>query len=124
MKKTLLLSCFLIFLLSCTQEKNCKNFKIGTFRYIDDNHPSWIIIRNDSVQIEKDKSTKTEFEGKLEWKSECEYTLTYTKISDSIDHELIGNKINVEIINTSDDIMEYEATMGDKTIISKMKKIN
>lgn len=124
MMKIFILVCLLFPFIGCVQEKDCKNFKTGTFRYIDNAKPGWIIIRNDSIQIEKNENTQLEFEGKLKWKSDCEFTITYKRISDSSHPELIGKQINVRIINTSDNIMEYEATMNGNTVISKMQKIN
>ena len=123
MKNQLLILLFFISLFSCSQEKNCSDFKTGTFKYVDGNHPDWIIVRNDSIQVEKEEKTNIELQGRLKWKSDCEYSLTYTKISDTSNRELIGKKINVTIINIADDIIEYEAEMNDKVVISKMQKI-
>lgn len=93
---------FLGLLGSCSDEKKCSDFKTGKFRYSDENIPEKI-TRYDTLQIELNPITGREVHSKVEWTSDCSYTLTYQKvINDTIDRsDLIGDKIYVEILETT-----------------------
>ncbi|MFV8225919.1 DNA topoisomerase IV [Christiangramia aquimixticola] len=76
MRKYLLLL-LLPFCLSCfNAERNCTDFKTGTFEfetYINGNLEKSRFIRNDSIEIEQYKgSTDTSF---VRWINDCEYIL-------------------------------------------------
>lgn len=95
-----------IILLSCYgcfgQEKNCANYRTGKFNYVLENRPE-LIIRTDSTQIELNPITKVEVYSKIKWKSDCEYEMIYEKVlnyPEDVSH-MIGQKINVKIIETS-----------------------
>jgi len=87
---------------SCAQEKNCADFKTGKFVYAEKNRPEQI-VRTDNLQIEINPETGVEIYTKIEWKSDCEYVMTYEKI---LNHpkdisSVIGKKIFVEILETN-----------------------
>ena len=91
---------FLLIIISSlakSQNLNCSDFKIGTFRIKCTNikAPTFIAIRTEKTQKESAVEIKMEVEGAIEWKSECNYELIYTK---SVSPEMIGEKLNTEII--------------------------
>ena len=96
---------YLILIISCLgckgQEKKCLDYKTGKFKYVLKNMPE-LITRTDSIQIEINPITKVEVYSSIEWKSECEYVMTYEEIlnyPEDASH-MIGQKINVNIIST------------------------
>jgi hypothetical protein len=80
-----------------SQNLNCSDFKIGTFRIETTNVKTPIFIANRTEKTQKESAVeiKMEVEGAIEWKSECSYELVYTK---SVSSEMIGKKISAEII--------------------------
>lgn len=102
MKKTFLLIILGTILNNCNQPINCTSFKVGKFIYADESFPDKI-TRNDTLQIEINPNTGIEIHTSIDWKSECEYELTYIKILNGEDYlkDLIGQKINVTIIQTT-----------------------
>lgn len=93
---------------SCyAQEKNCSYFRTGTFSYADKEMP-YRIVRNESVQIETNTDTGDELHTSIEWKSDCEYILTYIKIKypKRDMNYLLGTKIFVKILETNENLMK------------------
>jgi len=84
-----------------SQEKKCSDFKNGTFSYNNPIFKRYKVVRKEAVQIETDTVTGLVFEGAIEWKSDCQYVLTYTKVSNKAQEKMLGQKINVEITNIS-----------------------
>lgn len=84
----------------CTysQEKKCSDFRTGTFIYSNPLYKNWKVVRSDNEQIEIDDVEKIKLQASVDWISDCEYNLTYTKFNDSDDSPIIGKKINVKII--------------------------
>ncbi|WP_179320742.1 hypothetical protein [Winogradskyella helgolandensis] len=124
MKKLLKSIILLLTLSGCAQEKNCAEFKTGKFNYVDEKLP-FEIIRNDTLQIERNLKTGVEIHTSVEWKSDCEYILTYKKIlninrdvSDVIGKQIFvnileidGNKIKVQAKSDAiDDELEFIKT--------------
>jgi hypothetical protein len=102
MKNLILILILNLTLNSCAQEKNCTDFKTGKFVYAEKNRPEQI-VRTDNLQIEINPETGVEIYTKIEWKSDCEYVMTYEKI---LNHpkdisSVIGKKIFVEILETN-----------------------
>ena len=102
MKNLILILILNLTLNSCAQEKNCTDFKNGKFVYAEKNRPEQI-VRTDNLQIEINPETGVEIYTKIEWKSDCEYVMTYEKI---LNHpkdisSVIGKKIFVEILETN-----------------------
>ena len=100
-----------------------KDFRIGQFRYLNPEYKDVIIKRRKNKQIEKTKDLKLVYE--IEWISPCNYVLTYTKVSEPEYEYLIGQKIDVKII----DVLEngnyvYYSNLSDRTyVFGEMKKL-
>jgi hypothetical protein len=95
---------------SCAQEKNCVDFKTGEFHYVKEGMPEKI-IRTENMQIETNPNDKIEIYTSIEWTSDCEYIMTYTKI---LNHPqdvsgAIGRKIYCEIIETNGNQIKVHA---------------
>lgn len=90
-------------LLNCSgQSKKCSNFKTGTFIYDIPEYKHNKIVRNDSIQIEHNSVTGIKITTSVNWISDCEYVLTYLDIENyAKKSELIGKRINVKILETS-----------------------
>ena len=93
------------------QQKDCSYFRTGKFRYVLKNRPE-IVIRTDSKQVEINPLTKVEVHSSIEWKSDCEYVMTYEAILNYPEDgsHLIGQKINVKIISTDSKGYKVHAT--------------
>ena len=103
---------------------NCKaNFGKGQYGYLNPEYSDVIIKRRKRKQIEKEKGSKSVY--KIEWNSPCNYVLTYLKVSEPEYEYLIGQKIDVKII----DILEngnyvYYSNLSDRTYgFGEMKKL-
>ncbi|MBS7321794.1 MAG: hypothetical protein KIG55_09410 [Myroides sp.] len=92
---------------SYSQEKNCSAFWTGTFSYADKEMP-YRIVRDESIQIETNTDTGDELHTSIEWKSDCEYILTYIKIKypKRDMNYLLGTKIFVKILETNGNRMK------------------
>lgn len=85
------------------QNKPCSYFKTGEFKYSNSEYAEWTIIRTDSIQIEVSSKSGTEIYSLIEWKSDCEYTLTCEKVLNSNSNqydEAVGKVFNVFITET------------------------
>lgn len=113
MKIKLLLSLFCIILLSScyNQERNCKDFKTGKFKFeheIDGKKQTTYFERNDSIEVET-------FEGKtdtssIRWINDCEYVLK--KINPKNMQE--KKAVHMKILTTKDDTYTFEfSIVGD-----------
>lgn len=113
MKIKLLLSLFCIILLSScyNQERNCKDFKTGKFKFeheINGEKQTTYFERNDSIEIET-------FEGKtdtssIRWINDCEYVLK--KINPKNMQE--KKAVHMKILTTKDDTYTFEfSIVGD-----------
>ena len=123
--KYLVLFLSLTFSSCSSQSKECSKFKVGTFKYDNNYFSDIIIVRNDSMQIEYNSKDDVEIESDIKWISNCEYVLTYKKISNYTEKEsVIGKKIFVTILNTDKD--SYTAQVVSTTLKTKVKfvKIN
>ncbi|QXP78805.1 MULTISPECIES: hypothetical protein [Winogradskyella] len=99
------------------------NFGKGKYRYINPEYQDVKIKRRKRKQIEKTKDSKSVY--KIEWISPCNYVLTYLKVSKPEYEYLIGQKIDVKII----DVLEnenyvYYSNLSDRTYgFGEMKKL-
>lgn len=99
MRKDFLLFFFLI-AVCCSKDKECSDFKTGTFEYSDQLYNGLTVVRTDSTQIEISKKNGLEIHSSIKWIDDCNYVLTITKVlNDNLD-SIIGKKITVEIIET------------------------
>lgn len=97
MRTLYILTLIMISSFAKSQNLNCSDFKIGTFRIKSTNYelPTSTVIRTEKTQKESAVEMEMELEGTIEWKSECSYEFIYTK---SVMPEMIGKKISTEII--------------------------
>ena len=99
------------------------DFGKGKYRYINPEYQDVRIKRRKRKQIEKTKGSKSVY--KIEWISSCNYVLTYLKVSKPEYEYLIGQKIDVKII----DVLEngnyvYYSNLSDRTYgFGEMKKL-
>ncbi|MTD67776.1 hypothetical protein [Flavobacterium sp. LC2016-13] len=103
MKVIILLIILLINLNTYSQEQKCSDYKVGKFKYTNSLYKNWEVLRNETEQIETDKVNKIELRASINWVSDCEYILTYTKLNDSENHSIVGQKINVKIIKVGNE---------------------
>jgi len=81
---------------------NCKDkFGKGRFKYIASDTEEVKIIRRKKKQIEKVKGSKSVY--KIEWNSNSSYVLTYLKVFDPKAQYLIGQEMEVKILDVLDD---------------------
>lgn len=99
MKVTLALFLFTVTTVVFSQEKKCVDFKTGVFSYFNPDYKRYKVVRKENVQIETDTITGIVLEGAIEWKSDCEYVLTYIKVPDNAKKGILGQKISVQISN-------------------------
>ena len=108
---------FCLTIISCykTKQKDCSNFKTGTFKYENPYYKDWIIIRNDSIQIEYNTNDNSKIIGHIEWTSDCTYQFTYHQVDDTYTNSIIGTKLKVNIIESSNNSYKYQ------TYLNKLK---
>ena len=107
MKKLIAIKLIFLSLSSCSQEKNCLDFKTGNFVYVDKNQPEKI-TRTENLQVETNPNTGIVIHSSIKWTSDCSYILTYEKIlncTDDVSH-MIGQKIYADIIETKGNKMK------------------
>lgn len=95
---------------STAQEKNCAEFKTGKFIYIESDRPEKI-VRTENMQIEINSETGVEIYTRIEWKTDCEYVMTYEKILNYPKDvsSVIGKKIYVKILETNGNRIKVRA---------------
>ncbi|MCG2419546.1 hypothetical protein K8089_10970 [Aequorivita sp. F47161] len=112
-------------LIGYSQEKNCSNFRIGEFRYVEENMPEKI-IRTESMQIETNFDNNVVIKSTIEWISDCTYILTYSEILnykyDTSD--IIGKKIYCEIVETNAHEFKVHAKSDTMDEVIPFLKIN
>jgi len=95
---------------------NCKDkFERGKFIYISPETVKDVkIIRRKRKQIEKDKTSRSVY--KIEWTSSSSYTLTHMKLTEPESQYLIGQKMEVKILDILDDgSYFYYSNLSDRT---------
>jgi len=94
---------------------NCKsNFKRGRFKYLNPQYLDVDIKRKNKRQIESNKDSKFVYE--IEWITPCNYILTYQKVSDEKYEYLLGQKIDVKIIDIlPNENYVYYSNLSDRT---------
>ena len=113
---------FLINLSIFAQEKKCSDFKTGNFKYSKEEYKRYKVVRYDSTQIETDTITGVKMEGSISWKSDCEYELIYTKVSEPKYVKAIGQKLKVEIIKITGNNVLCKTEGGGITLEIEMIK--
>ena len=108
MKKLILLPLILLVISCYDNEKNCKDFKTGKFKFeyeVDGVKKTTLFERYDSIEIET-------FEGKIDtasirWISDCEYVLKKLHPKNKAEEQSIGMKI----LSTKGDTYNFEFGM-------------
>lgn len=121
MKKTLSFFSLLI-LIGCGQKNNCADFKTGKFEYADPKFSEWKVMRNDSMQYEINTENGVEILGTLEWHSDCNYTLTYKEVSNPDYAEIVGKKMQVEILETTENKYKFHSKIDTVEVTAEMLK--
>ncbi|GAL89327.1 hypothetical protein [Jejuia pallidilutea] len=83
------------------QDKTCLDFKTGKFKYENPSYADWQINRTDSIQIETNTATGLVIHNDVNWISNCEFTLTCTKVSQPVYNNAVGKVFKVIITDTS-----------------------
>lgn len=104
------------------QEKKCSDFKTGHFKYSKEEYKRYKVVRYDSTQIETDTITGVKMKGSISWKSDCEYELIYTKVSEPKYAKAIGQKLKVEIIKITGNNVLCKTEGGGITLEIEMIK--
>lgn len=120
MKSLFILSLMFVCSFLKAQNLTCKDFKIGTFRFLDKMFENTYISRTDTFQKEVDEKLNEEVEGNVEWKSDCSYELTYTKVTAT---EMLGKKVLVDITRIDGKIATCKCTLDGFSFELKMEKI-
>jgi hypothetical protein len=121
-KKSILILLLNFCLKSCAQEKICADFKIGSFEYSDPKFSEWKVNRTDSTQTEISSKSRIEIHSSIEWKTDCEYILTYKKVLNFDAKEIIGKTITVKILETKSDRYTCISKSGNTELNLEMVK--
>ncbi|CAM4109994.1 DNA topoisomerase IV [Flavobacterium weaverense] len=105
MKKIFLLPLILLLFSCYDQERNCKDFKTGKFKFehmVDGVKKTTVFERNESIEIET-------YEGKtdtasIRWISDCEYVLNKLHPKNMAEEKAIAMKI----LTTTKDTYAFE----------------
>ena len=94
MKKITIIPLFLILISCYNQERNCKDFKTGKFRFdfeVNGIKKTTIFERNESIEIETfDGKTDT---SSIRWVNDCEYVLEKLHPKNLLEKKAIGMRI-------------------------------
>lgn len=104
-----------------SQESNCEKFKTGKFLYTSEGLPDTFITRTETTQIETIKESKDEIQGKIIWKSNCNYEFTFTKCPRPY---FLGKTIAVEIFEINGNTSKGKALFEGMTLDFKIEKLN
>ncbi|WP_298499755.1 hypothetical protein [uncultured Algibacter sp.] len=83
-----------------SQNNTCSNFKTGEFKFANPKYSEWIVIRNDSVQVEISNKSGMEIFSSIEWTNDCNFILTCYKVLNADKKNIIGKVFNVTINET------------------------
>lgn len=127
MRKLFLILFSMLFLNTYAQDKVCADFKTGKFKYTKTSYADWEINRTDTLQIETNTSTGLVIHNDVKWISDCEFTLTCTKVSQPEYKHAVGIVFKVVIVDTYPNgysciSMRNEVQPNDMTF--KMIKVN
>lgn len=94
MKKITIIPFFLVLVSCYNQERNCKDFKTGKFRFdfeVNGIKKTTIFERNESIEIETfDRKTDT---SSIRWVNDCEYVLEKLHPKNLQEKKAIGMRI-------------------------------
>jgi hypothetical protein len=99
-------------LTSCSQNKNCKDFKTGKFKLIENkSNTEYLIDRSDAIQTETNLKTLQLAKFKITWESDCKYTLTIIEARQEVMDFYKNKSLNMEIIEIYDDGYKFSAKL-------------
>lgn len=109
-----LLSLIMLFIFtSCySPKRDCKNFKIGKFKYealVDGKIEETIFVRNDTLQIEIYKG-KTDT-SKIRWINDCEFILTPVHPESILDQY----QMHMKIVSTTQNSYTFQYNIVGET---------
>ncbi len=127
MKYFTILFCVFVMLISLgsCKEKSCKDFKVGTFKSLDERMPDITIYRNDSTQTEINTKLGTENIFNITWVNDCEYYLVLkeTKTPDkNLLNELDTLRVSITLIE--EDNYQFTAFLKGKKFVNDIKQIS
>lgn len=128
MKNIILLGLILISSAVFGQENDCKKFKNGKFKIVDNAAGNSIIERKGSRQIEYGEGSKLKLEFEVEWLNDCTYTLEIKEVLENQNNVELpeGMILTVEIIETKENsyIQKSTSNLYDMVLESELIKID
>lgn len=123
------LMCLLIFSASImAQEKSCADYKDGKFEIRDARFGNFKIERNGDKQIEYGPEAKLKLEFKVQWLSECSYTLTLVKVLENLNGIQYPTDmiLTVEIIEAKEGsyLQKSSSNLSDMVMTTEMIKVD
>ncbi len=115
-----------ILMASCSPAKSCKSFKTGKFTLIDNQkNLEYTIERNDSIQTETNVKTGQVTKFKIDWESDCKYSLTMIYGRQEIMDYYKNRKLRIEIVEIYDDGYKFSTKLDgfDQTKYLTIRKI-
>jgi len=109
---------------SFAQEKECANFKTGTFKYTDADYADLITKRNDSIQVDSYPNANFEMTSKITWLTDCRYEIEYIIVNDASLEPIIGMKYVIEIMEIDDSKIICRTKSEGITVEKEMIKVN
>ena len=120
--RTLIILTLLIFS-SCAKDKACEKFKEGSFKYSNPEFADWLVERKGNKQREINAKTGVEYHAAVKWNQNCSYQLTYTKVLNEKENDMVGKEIQVKITETNDEGYVCKSTLGEDEIELGMLRI-
>jgi hypothetical protein len=113
MKRLLTILIVLLSVYSYAQQKDCRKFKDGKFFIPDSGYGASHIERKGERQLEYGEGSGLRLGFKVEWQSECAYTLTLTEIIENPNNIKLnlGETLKVEIIEVKSNSYIQRSTM-------------
>lgn len=109
----------------CAQEKpaDCKSMQTGTFEYMVEGLEHVKIVRTANKQVETNAKTGGSITGTVKWLSDCEYELTFDKVTEKGAEAMVGKKIRTTITAVDGDVVSLHVTADEGEGDLQMKKI-
>jgi hypothetical protein len=113
------------FTLSSLKAQDCAKVKDGKFTTTDEHSGTTLITRKGSKQIEENKELGFKAEFKIEWLSDCVYTIQMTKvirkgkISFPIDMEMIMT-VKIESVETDHYTVKVKSNKFDEVLETRV----
>ena len=99
-----------LFSVSCPKKTTCQSFRVGKFKLSDKKYnKEYLIVRNDSIQIETDVETGKVSKYKVEWESDCKYVLTVLEGEKKVMDFYKNRKLSVEMVELYNNGYKFSA---------------